>query len=113
MSTNIHVLQTSILLKYQPLFGFLQRHAPPVALEVDLARSVPGRLGTAGGTGGGADVLSVERRGGGGGGAFFAGAADADVESDDSDVVPRRTGMGGGAAGEGARGEAGFGRPVT
>lgn len=37
MSTNIHVLQTSVLLKYQPLFAFLQRHAPPVALEVQRA----------------------------------------------------------------------------
>lgn len=37
MSTNIHVLQTSVLLKYQPLFAFLQRHAQPVALEVQRA----------------------------------------------------------------------------
>ena len=38
----------------------------------DLERSVPGRLGSAGGVTAG-DAFSVERRGGGGGGAFFAG----------------------------------------
>jgi vacuolar protein sorting-associated protein 52 len=30
----MQVMQTSILLKYRPLFGFLQRQAPNVAHEV-------------------------------------------------------------------------------
>ncbi|KAF8517831.1 Sac2 family-domain-containing protein [Gautieria morchelliformis] len=37
MSTNMQVIQTSILLKFRPLFLFLQRHAPPVASEVQRA----------------------------------------------------------------------------
>lgn len=34
VSTNMQVLQTSVLLKYQPLFAFLQRQAAAVAQEV-------------------------------------------------------------------------------
>lgn len=37
MTTNIHVLQTSVLLKYQPLFGFVKRQAAPVAHEIQRA----------------------------------------------------------------------------
>src|SRR5882724_941988 len=37
MSTNMQVIQTSILLKYRPLFCFLQRYAPPVASEIQRA----------------------------------------------------------------------------
>ncbi|KAH7105587.1 Vps52-domain-containing protein [Auriculariales sp. MPI-PUGE-AT-0066] len=43
VTTNIHVLQTSILLKYQPLYGFVRRHAAPVALEVQRAYCVAAR----------------------------------------------------------------------
>jgi hypothetical protein len=34
VTTNMQVIQTSVLLKYQPLFSFLQRKAPSVAQEV-------------------------------------------------------------------------------
>jgi hypothetical protein len=34
VTTNMQVLQTSVLTKYQPLFAFLQRQAPSVAQEV-------------------------------------------------------------------------------
>ncbi|EPQ59401.1 hypothetical protein GLOTRDRAFT_55363 [Gloeophyllum trabeum ATCC 11539] len=34
MSTNVQVIQTSVLLKYKPLFAFLQRHASDVAQEI-------------------------------------------------------------------------------
>ena len=37
MTTNMQVLQTSIFLKYRPLFTFLQRHASTVANEVQRA----------------------------------------------------------------------------
>lgn len=37
MSTNMQVLQTSVLLKYQPLFAFLQRNAADVANEIQRA----------------------------------------------------------------------------
>lgn len=37
MSTNMHVLQTSVLLKYRPLFVFLQRNASDVANEIQRA----------------------------------------------------------------------------
>ncbi|CCL99428.1 uncharacterized protein FIBRA_01446 [Fibroporia radiculosa] len=37
MTTNMQVIQTSILLKYKPLFGFLQRQAASVANEVQRA----------------------------------------------------------------------------
>lgn len=37
MSTNMQVIQTSVLLKYRPLFLFLQRKASPVASEVQRA----------------------------------------------------------------------------
>jgi hypothetical protein len=33
MTTNMQVIQTSVLLKYRPLYTFLQRRAPNVALE--------------------------------------------------------------------------------
>jgi vacuolar protein sorting-associated protein 52 len=34
VTTNMQVIQTSILLKYSPLFAFLQRQAPNVAHEL-------------------------------------------------------------------------------
>lgn len=34
MTTNIQVLQSSVYLKYRPLFSFLQRQAGPVAKEI-------------------------------------------------------------------------------
>ncbi|KAJ3710382.1 vacuolar sorting protein [Lentinula raphanica] len=34
VTTNMQVLQTSVLLKYRPLFAFLQRQAAPVAHEI-------------------------------------------------------------------------------
>jgi hypothetical protein len=37
MSTNMQILQTSVLLKYRPLFGFLQRNAADVANEIQRA----------------------------------------------------------------------------
>ena len=37
MTTNMQVMQTSILLKYRPLYAFLQRHAANVASEVQRA----------------------------------------------------------------------------
>jgi hypothetical protein len=41
--TNIQVVQTSILLKYRPLFQFLSRHAPKLADEVQRAYVVSAR----------------------------------------------------------------------
>lgn len=43
VSTNIHVLQTSVLQKYQVLFGFLQRQAAAVAFEVQRAYAASAR----------------------------------------------------------------------
>ncbi|KAI0071087.1 hypothetical protein K474DRAFT_1712758 [Panus rudis PR-1116 ss-1] len=37
MTTNMQVIQTSVFLKYRPLYAFLQRHAPNVASEVQRA----------------------------------------------------------------------------
>ncbi|PCH41154.1 Vps52-domain-containing protein [Wolfiporia cocos MD-104 SS10] len=37
MTTNMQVIQTSVFLKYKPLFAFLQRHAANVASEVQRA----------------------------------------------------------------------------
>ncbi|KAJ7178990.1 vacuolar sorting protein [Mycena filopes] len=37
VTTNMQVVQTSVLLKYKSLFAFLQRQAPPVAQEVQRA----------------------------------------------------------------------------
>ncbi|GBE79633.1 predicted protein [Sparassis crispa] len=37
MTTNMQVIQTSVFLKYRPLFGFLQHYAPSVANEVQRA----------------------------------------------------------------------------
>ena len=37
MSTNMQVLQTSVLLKYQTLFAYLYRHHPNVASELHRA----------------------------------------------------------------------------
>ncbi|KAI0939262.1 hypothetical protein AcV5_000731 [Taiwanofungus camphoratus] len=37
MTTNMQVVQTSVFLKYRPLFMFLQHHAPTVANEVQRA----------------------------------------------------------------------------
>ncbi|KAF8607741.1 hypothetical protein BDV93DRAFT_603525 [Ceratobasidium sp. AG-I] len=44
ISTNMHVLQTSVFLKYRPLFAFLQRHAPSVAQEFQHAYVAAARL---------------------------------------------------------------------
>lgn len=43
VQTNIQVVQTTILLKYRPLFQFLHRHAPKVAEEVQRAYVVSAR----------------------------------------------------------------------
>ncbi|KAG8912034.1 hypothetical protein FRC01_005334, partial [Tulasnella sp. 417] len=37
ISTNMHVLQSSVFLKYAPLYAFLQRHAKSVAQELQRA----------------------------------------------------------------------------
>lgn len=37
MTTNMQVIQSSVFLKYRSLYGFLQRHAPSVATEVQKA----------------------------------------------------------------------------
>ncbi|KAH8105951.1 Vps52-domain-containing protein [Cristinia sonorae] len=37
MTTNMQVLQTSIFLKYRPLYVFLEHHAPNVAIEIQRA----------------------------------------------------------------------------
>ena len=37
MTTNMHVLQTTVFLKYRPLYAFLLRHAANVATEVQKA----------------------------------------------------------------------------
>ncbi|KAI0832302.1 Vps52-domain-containing protein [Trametes gibbosa] len=37
MTSNLQVLQSSVWMKYRPLYGFLQRHAPNVAHEVQRA----------------------------------------------------------------------------
>jgi hypothetical protein len=37
MTTNMHVLQTTVFLKYRPLYAFLMRHASNVATEVQKA----------------------------------------------------------------------------
>ena len=34
MTTNMHVVQTTVFLKYRPLYAFLMRHAPNVATEL-------------------------------------------------------------------------------
>ncbi|KAG8692815.1 hypothetical protein FRC09_010935 [Ceratobasidium sp. 395] len=44
ISTNMHVLQTSVFLKYRPLFAFLQRHAPSIAQEFQHAYVAAARL---------------------------------------------------------------------
>ncbi|KIJ56720.1 hypothetical protein M422DRAFT_218326, partial [Sphaerobolus stellatus SS14] len=44
VSTNMQVLQTSVLLKYRPLFLFLQHHASSVANEVQHAYTAVARL---------------------------------------------------------------------
>lgn len=44
VTTNMQVIQTSVLLKYSPLFGFLQRHAPAVATELQRAYVGAARL---------------------------------------------------------------------
>ncbi|EIW82324.1 Vps52-domain-containing protein [Coniophora puteana RWD-64-598 SS2] len=43
-TTNMQVMQASVLMKYRPLFAFLQRQAPPVAQEVQ--RSYAGAVRT-------------------------------------------------------------------
>ena len=37
MTTNMHVVQTSVFLKYRPLYAFLMRHASNVATELQKA----------------------------------------------------------------------------
>lgn len=37
MTSNLQVLQSTVWMKYRPLFLFLQRHAPSVANEVQRA----------------------------------------------------------------------------
>ncbi|KAH6915029.1 Sac2 family-domain-containing protein [Coprinopsis sp. MPI-PUGE-AT-0042] len=44
VTTNMQVMQSSILLKYAPLFGFLQRQAPTVANELQRAYAGAARL---------------------------------------------------------------------
>ncbi|PPQ63425.1 hypothetical protein CVT24_004935 [Panaeolus cyanescens] len=44
VTTNMQVIQTSVLLKYHPLFAFLQRQAPPVAAELQRAYAGAARL---------------------------------------------------------------------
>ncbi|KAG8725315.1 hypothetical protein FRC12_024199 [Ceratobasidium sp. 428] len=44
ISTNMHVLQTSVFLKYRPLFAFLQRYAPSIAQEFQHAYVAAARL---------------------------------------------------------------------
>ncbi|EAU84667.2 hypothetical protein CC1G_00186 [Coprinopsis cinerea okayama7 len=44
VTTNMQVIQTSVLLKYAPLFGFLQRQAPAVANELQRAYAGAARL---------------------------------------------------------------------
>lgn len=45
MAANIQVLQTSVLLKYhRPLYAFLARHAPRVAIDVQRSYIAAARL---------------------------------------------------------------------
>ncbi|KAG8932947.1 hypothetical protein FRC02_000298 [Tulasnella sp. 418] len=44
ISTNMHVLQTSVFLKYRPLFAFLQRRAKSVAQELQRTYTGAARL---------------------------------------------------------------------
>ncbi|KAF8192463.1 vacuolar sorting protein [Pholiota molesta] len=44
VTTNMQVIQTSVLLKYNPLFAFLQRQAPAVATELQRAYVGAARL---------------------------------------------------------------------
>lgn len=44
ISTNMQVIQTSVLLKYRPLFSFLQHYALDVATEVQHAYVVAARV---------------------------------------------------------------------
>ena len=37
MTTNMHVIQTTVLLKYRPLYAFLLRRAANVATEIQKA----------------------------------------------------------------------------
>ncbi len=37
MTTNMHVVQTTVFLKYRPLYAFLMRHASNVAAELQKA----------------------------------------------------------------------------
>jgi hypothetical protein len=43
VKTNIHIIQSSILLKYLPFFHFLKRQAPKIAAEVQRAYVVSAR----------------------------------------------------------------------
>ena len=44
MSTNMQILQTSVLLKYRPLFVFLQRNAADVANEIQRSYAGAARM---------------------------------------------------------------------
>jgi len=44
VTTNMQVIQTAVLFKYQPLFAFLQRQAAPVATELQRAYVGAARL---------------------------------------------------------------------
>ncbi|KAF8529060.1 Vps52-domain-containing protein [Hysterangium stoloniferum] len=44
LSTNIHIIQTSVFLKFRPLFLFLLHHASPVATEIQHAYIATARL---------------------------------------------------------------------
>ena len=44
MTTNMQVLQTSILLKYKSLYEFLQNHAEDVAKEVERSYIIAARV---------------------------------------------------------------------
>jgi len=44
MTTNMQVIQTSVLLKYRPLYTFLQRRAPNVALEFQKSYTAAARV---------------------------------------------------------------------
>lgn len=44
MTTNVQVLQTAILLKYRPLYAFLQTQATDVATEIQRAYVAAARV---------------------------------------------------------------------
>ena len=44
MTTNMHIVQTTVFLKYRPLYTFLMRHAASVATEVQKAYVAAARV---------------------------------------------------------------------